>query len=398
VAISREKDRIADLRMAEAGKLRLAGDKQAAEAATTAIIQERAADGSLGTLSANTKMSKERINEVAEPMYRGMSPDDRVKFLVSNMRESYVIEPIKMAREGSINAVLSAGQYTPAVQQAFDEYAKLRDANRFTADAYYGKHAAALEGFYNDLKNGATVEGAFRDRFVNAGQRSKLSKDEMTAAVGMVTSDYNSFLPEWMGGQRLKPGTARRVVNELATSIEMFTNSTGNVKEATARAMHQHKMNGLELVGGYMWTNSKGQKPLTDYLMKAGPNGASPVASDKINEEFELAVNEVLYGEKDSHGIAPDTASDTYIGRLPDKNGVPMFHVQAVVDGKPYDGVLAGSDIYTLSAKRKERAQREALTLGTLPQVDPKQPSIYAGADEWAKYREYQAKKAKATK
>lgn len=402
VAISREKDRIADLRMAQAEKRKVEGDKAAAKNEMDAIIRERAADGSLGTLSANKSFSKEAINEVAEPMYRALDPDRRVKFLVENMRESYVIDPIRMEREGKITSVLSAEQYTPAVQQAFDEYAKLRDANRFTADAYYGKHAVALEGFYNDVKNGATIEGAFRDRFVSPGSRSKLGKEDMKAAVEVVSSDYNSFLPEWMGGQKLKAGTARRVVNELSDSIERFHSATGNIKEATARAMHAHKLNGLEIVGGYTWVNSKGQKPLTEYLTsKVGPDGAAPRATDKVNEEFEYAVEELLYGAEGSHGIAPDKASDTFIGRLPDKGGVPMFHVQAVVDGKPYDGVLAASDIYTLAEKRKKReaeSTRKLVTLGvpgTLPQEDPRQPSIYAGPEEWKKYREYQASKAK---
>lgn len=359
VAIARERDRQADLEAARADKAAQAGDKAAAEGIKRSTVALRAAEGSLGTLSANSNYSEEYINEVVTPMYMSMSPQDRTKFLVNNMRESYVIKPIQRALEGGVTSVLGAGQLTPEAQKVFDEYSQFREANSFAAAAYYGKHAIALEGFYNDVKTGSTPEGAFRNRFVNPGSRTKLSGEEMKQAIEVVSKDYNSFLPEWAGGQKLKPGTARRVAMEMADSIEKWSYATGSVKEGTARAMHQHKMNGMEIMGGYTWTNGKGQRPLSEYLTtKTGPGGEAPRATDKLNEEFEYAVEELLYG-KDSKtfGIAPETVEDTYVGRLPDKNGVPMFHIQAVVEGKTYSGLLAGTDIYKLAEQRKKRSE-----------------------------------------
>lgn len=375
IKIAHERDRLAEKAAVNAAKLSEAGDKAAAKEQLNQTIRERAGEGTLGTLSRNKGYDKESIGEVVDPMYRALDSKGKVAFLVNNYRENFVIDSIKDVRVGQISAALSTEQYTPQVQQAFDEYAQLRGANRFVADAYYGSHAVALEGFYNDVRNGVAPEGAFRDRFVSPGRRNKLDKQELKDTTEVVMKDYNSFLPEWMGGQKMKPGTARRVVNEISEATEKFAASTGNTKEAAARALHTAKSNGLEIMGGYAWQNGKGQVNLSDYLTKTvGPNGAAPRATDKLNEQFEYAVEELLYGKEDSTGILPDTATDTYIGRLPDKAGVPMFHVQSVVDGKVYDGVLAASDIYTLAEKQRTKKadkaakfQREAGTPFVVP-------------------------------
>lgn len=405
IKIAQEKDRLADKAASAAEKLNTAGDKAAAQAAKQAIIAERAGDGSLGTLSRNKAYGKEDIDEVVNPMYQALSPAGQVKFLVNNSRENYVIDSIKDTRVGQIKAALNAQIYTPQVQEAFDKYAKLYEANPETAKDYYGEFAVPLEGFYRDLKNGAAPEGAFRDRFVGPGRKVKLDKQELKDTLDVINRDYNSYLPEWMGGQKLKPGTARRVANEIADATEKWAGATGNTKEAASRALKTAKSNGLEIVGGYAWQNSKGQSNLTDWLTKHIPSTDARVGTDKINDLVEGAVEELLYGSKDGAGILPEKASDTYIGRLDDRAGVPMFHVQSVVDGTVYDGTLAATDVYTLAAKR--RKAKETSTLGipneklrfggpiTSTTVPEDQPSIYDSPEAWAKYRQRQKAKTK---
>lgn len=290
------------------------------------------------------------------PVYRAMKPQDKDKFLVTNLRESYVIDPIKMEREGSITSVLSAGQYTPAVQEAFDKYSSLRDANRFAADEYYGRHAKALEGMYNDIQSGHSPDGAFARRFLQPQGKSKLNKEDLKSAVAQVTSDYNSFLPAWAGGQVLRPDAAREIVNDLSDTIEEFHATGVTVNEATARALHATKLRGREILGGYTWKNGKDQKPLSEYLtMKTGPAKESPIPTDRINDAFKASVDELLYGSDTTHGILPEKAESTQVIRLPDRGGVPMFHVLAHVEGKPYEGVLTGADVFKLASKRKKR-------------------------------------------
>lgn len=361
VTITREKNRIAELAASNAAKAATTQDKAAAAAEKRAIIEQRAAEGTLGTLSANKNYSTEEINEVADGLYRGLPPDERVKFLVSNMRENYVIDSVKKVRVGQITAALGS-ENIDTFMPAFGEYAKLREANKFAAAQYYGEYAERLEGFYNDIQNGLAPAGALRDRFTGPAARSRLSKDEMKEALKVVGAGQNWFMRQWTGEQKMKPGTARRIVNEISESVERFANATGNVKDATELALHSAKSNGLEVMGGYAWTNGKGQTSLEKYLTTTvGPQGEAPRATDKVNEEVAYAIDELLYGDADTSGILPDKASDSVVLRLPDKAGVPMFHVQSIVDGKVYNGVLAGSDIFALAEKRRKRQATSTL-------------------------------------
>jgi hypothetical protein len=396
VAIAREKDSQATKAAATSAKLAAEGDKAAAANAKREIIRQRAMEGSLGTLSANKAYGKEDINEVAEPLYRAMSPEDQVKFLVNNTKENYVIDPIKMIRTGQIKAALSS-ENVDDFMPAFKEYVKLREANAMTADAYYGDMAPRLDGFYKDMQTGASPAGAFRQRFLGPVVRAKLSTEEMKAAVDVVSKDYNTFMPEALGGQRLRSNTARRVAADMADLIEQFQASTGDIKAATARAMVIRKQQGLEIVGGFAWNNSKGQTSLTDYLVHTvGPKQENPVPVDRINQHVDLAINELLYGEGGTAGIGADPDDDIVVNRLPDGPGnKPMFDVRAVgKDGTMRVGVLHADDVFTLSSKRAERKAKEALTTGTVTGPDPRAPSIYAGPEEWARYRKYQADKA----
>lgn len=363
VTIAREKDRIADLAHTASEKSRAAGDKAAAEEIKRSMVRQRAAEGSLGTLSANSEYSKEFINESVMPVYRNMTDEAKVKFLVNNMRESYVIDPVRMEREGSVTAALSSGGFTPEVQAVFQQYVQLREANPVAADKYYGQHAAALEGMYQAVQAGHPIDGAFAKNFLQPRGRAKLSTPEMKESVARITQEQNSFLPEWMGGQKLRPDAAREVANFYADQIQEWAQVTGSTSEATSRVLQQAKLNGREFVGGYTWQNQKNQRPLSEYLtLRAGPDKQSPIPTDRINDAFKYAVEEVLYGADGTHGILPDEASEVAIIRMNDgKDGEPKFHIRAIVDAKPYEGFLTGNDIFKLAGKR---AKRQADSVG----------------------------------
>lgn len=335
-----------------------AADEAGDSARKTSVILARAGEGTVATLVSGKAVSDADVNEAVLPVYLAMPPEEQVKLLVAQ-REDYTFSAIKDIRVGQIEKALLAEQYTPEVQAAFDQYRQLREANRFVADKYYGRFAAPLEGFFNDMNAGMSPAGSFKDRFVN-DRKNPLDKAEMKIAVDAVTSEYNSFMPAWAGGQKLKPGAARRIVNSIATDAERMAASTGNLKEAVGRAYSAAKGRGLEVLGGYAWDNSKDQKPLSEYLTtQIGPEGETPVATDNVNNTFDYAISELLYGEQ---AILPDTASDTAVIRLPDQAGVPTFHVQAVVDGKVYNGKLSANDVYTLAAKRKAREDADPIT------------------------------------
>lgn len=398
VAIVRERMRQAEADAASGKLARTAEEKAAAAARKVEVIRQHGAQGGLGWLAASTEYSRPEINVVATQEYNSLgTQEEKNRFLVNNLKYNYTIDPVKDMLTGTITSALSSEQYTPEVQAAFDQYAKLRETNRFAADAYYGKHATALEGFYNDVQAGMAPAGAFRDRFVNAERRGTMSKEDLTATVKVISDEYNSWLPQWAGGAKLAPGTARRVATLIGNDVQRMAGATnGDTKEAATRVYRAALSNGLEVMGGYAWQNGKGQTSLSQYLTTTtGPEGQAPVATDRINEEVNLAVEELLYGGPAGAGILPDNASDTVVIRLPDAAGVPQFHVQAVVGGKVFDGRLLASDVFGLAAKRKA-AKAASLTAGPkLTNIPPpRQPSIYASQEEWAAYRQWQAEQA----
>jgi hypothetical protein len=397
VAITREKRHQAEQAAVRAEKLNAAGDKAAAANEKNLVIENAVSTGWANAVAMSPGYSKEDVNMVAMRKYEQASPQDKVKLLQANYENmGYVVDPIKAIRVGQINKAIGS-QSVDEFQKAFQEYSNLRSANPQLADAYYGELAPKLEGFFQDVKNGVAPVGSFQAHFTGPASRSKLSKDEMKAVVGVVNDDYNSLLPAWAGGQKLQPGSNRRIANEISEMTEQFAASTGDTKEAAKRALAAAKGNGLEIVGGYAWRNESRQGSLFSYLTNnAGPTkGMSPIPTDKVNDHVSLAVAELLYGDGGVSGILPEKATDTALIRLPDINGVPQFHVQSVVDGKVYNGLMSANDVYKLAAQRAERAEKNKLTMGTMTGPDTDAPSIYAGEKAWADYRARQAAKAK---
>lgn len=313
-------------------------------------------------------MSDPKIDKYIVPKYNAMSPAQQVKALSLNMRENFVSPTIKTIRVGQINAAIATAAengFTDSVAKAFDSYAQLRETDAQAADAYYSgpdNMKSRLEGMYNDVRNGLTPEGSFRQRFLGPASRSNLSEKELKNAINVVNNEYNSWMPSWMGGAKLQPGTARWIAAEIGEDVKTLAAATnGDVKEATGRALKAAQGRGLEVLGGFGWRNANGQVPLTRYLEGAnGPKGAEYMGSDKTNEHFGMAVEQLLYGKDDKAGILPETASDTSIFRMADVKGVPQFHVQSVVDGNVYEGTLSANDVFTLAAKRKAIKVRNA--------------------------------------
>jgi hypothetical protein len=353
VAIRREENRQADLAAANAAKQSDRDNKDADKASIEAIVMQRASTGTLGTLKSNKNYGPSVIDPIATKMYLGMSPDQQVKFL-ANEREHYTIEPIKNSLEGGIEAALSAGEYTTDMQAAFQRYSMLREQNPFVADRYYGAYAHKLEGFYNDVKLGMSPAGAFRQHFVAPSARADLDPKEEKQAVETVANDYNSWLPAWAGGDKLEVGQGRRIVSEISDGLKLFKPATGDIREAAKRAFMQGKANGLEVMGGYAWTNGKGQQPLEHWLTQAHGDEA-PLPTDKISNLFNGAVKESLAATMEH----PGDVSDLAVFRLPDTDqGEPQFHVQAVSGGHVADVHIKGSELGALYKKWQARKVR----------------------------------------
>lgn len=354
VAITREYQRQAEKVAAAGEKVTDAAQKAAAAEAKATLIGTRVAAGQgVSELAATPGISREEVDAQATRMYATLDDDAKVKLLAGGFNSNHVYTPIKQARVGSINAALSAGKTMgPDFQAAFAEYSRVREqGSPELADAYYGEYAPKLEGLYMDMKNGLSPEGAFQARFIAPSARANLSDKDMQKAVSTVSDEVNDFLPEWMGGTKLKPGQARRIVNESADLIKQFAHANGDIKEATKRAWKSKQLQGLETLGGYVWNNS-GQQSLSQWLTTS-QNAGKPIGTDKINEEFDAAVEAKLFGHDAVAGML-DGASDVSVFRLTDQKGEPVFHLQAVRNGEVRNGVLRGSEIFATAARRRE--------------------------------------------
>lgn len=394
VDVTNELNRQTEKAYAEAQKVAAAGDKAAAKQMKDDAIRLRVAQGSgIAELLLTPDVSREDVERVALDEYRNLKPPAQARMLAGAFESNTVYNTIKATRVGQINAALQAGDQVmvPKFEEAFANYSQLRQAGGVElADAYYGKHAAALDGMYNDVKNGIAPQGSFSARFINP-QRTRLGTKEMKEAVKEVTSEINSWVPEWMGGvPKLKPGQARKLVNLSTDLINQFADSSGDIKGAVKRAWKQQAINGVETLGGYVWDNNK-QPSLAAYLTTKFPNVESRLGSDKISDAFADAVEHKLYGGDGKAGLLSDQASDVSVLRLADQGGVPTFHIQAIVDGKDYNTILSANEVFTQAAEKRKRS------LASPASYDPTKgpPSPYAGPEVWAKYREYQASQRK---
>lgn len=337
-----------------------AAAKAVDKAAKGDMITKAVTQGWANTLASNPGYSKEEINAVAFPLYQAMPPEQRRDFLVKNQADNYVIDPVKNILVGQVTSALSAGGMTPDVQRIFKDYSDLADKNQTVADAYYGEHATNLSKFKHAVENGFAPEGAFADIFVNGKGHKPVSDKDIKTGVSVLTKEHNDWLP-W--GNKFQPGQARRLANMIGDSAVQFGDTNGDEKGGWKRAYVNAQTTGTELLGGYVWKNQKDQVSLSKYLSgHAGPLSESPVAVDNLNDAFHGAVKQLLYGGEGEKGILPDNASDVAVIRLQDRAGIPQFHVQSVIDGKTYDGLLSGADIFKLDAKQRATDKARSIT------------------------------------
>lgn len=316
----------------------------------TQVITQAAMLGTLG----NLQVSREKKDPVATSIYNSLSAEDQVKFLVNNDRQDYTIETVKRDRVGAVTAALSSGVFDQQAQDAFAQYKALRDVNPHTAAAYYGEHAKALEGMYNDQKANMSLAGSFRNRFVGPQSRAQFTKEQMKEALAVVGEGQNWFMRQFTGEQKLQPGQQSRIVNEISEDTKGWYGANNDFTLATNLSLKSAKSRGMEIMGGLVWTNGKNQEPLEKWLTRSQPTtGEEAIGTNKINDVMAYAVNEALYGES---GVLTETAKDLGVFRLDDRAGVPTFQIQAVQpDGTVTDRLLTGNEIFALARKRKMR-------------------------------------------
>lgn len=335
---------------AQANKERAAGLKAQAAATESVLVTAAATAGQLGALAVTR--SKDKIDADWFPKWLamagnqppGMLSKEQIQNLVVNAGSNYKIGPVEDYLVGQVTSVLSAGAMTPEAEVAINNFAAINDVNPSVALMYYGQHASRLAGYNTAVRrNGQAALGAFNEWFLLPKKNASLSSKEMQEAVSVIGEGTRWWQRPFTGQSSIKAGQARRLALEMADGIQEFAPIDG-VMDATRRTMGARINRDFEMLGGYFVPIMKDQKSLQTYLTTS-TTASKAIGTDKLNEVFEDAIDELL------RNTGADKASDTFIGRMPDKDGVPVFIVQSVVDGKPRNGVLKGTDIFALAEK-----------------------------------------------
>ncbi len=342
-----------DTAQRQAAASRLDNAKEAAKLDTErrmkAELHAAAAGGYLGQIVNNPGYSK-MVFDTIVPMYQSLPPEQQDRMLAANTANNYTIGAIRDALDGGLKADLASGELTPEVQARIAAYERLYAKNPATASDYYPSHDTKLAGYLTDISQGMTKQGAFNKRFLGTSQESSLNAKDMVKAVEAITSDYNSWLPGWAGGQKMAPGQARRAAIELGGSISMWQGSLGDIQKATAMALHtakNHTGQGVELVGGYTVTYGKGAKSIQNYLAYTpGPNGEDPIPQDKLHSVVSDAIETELYGSGEKVGILRAKTSDIFVNRIDVKGGPPLLELHAIIDGVPKRGLVSVGSMY----------------------------------------------------
>lgn len=376
VEVARAQDRLTDAAIRDAAKMSAAGQKLEAQEAKVAAVQQAVSQGNLVGVFGVPKTERD---DIAYTMYRNApTVQDKVKLLALNT--GYVIEPVKEALNSTIEGALSTEAWTPEVAQVYDGYVQLRNTNRFVADNYYSKYQKQLEGLYQAQQNGVPMEGAFRSMFLGPARRAAVGKKDAEDSIKAIVSEHSGLIGQVFGGDiPLKPGQANRIFNVLAPQIEEWSGyMNGNYKEAAIRAYQTAKQSqGLEVLGGYTWENSKGQESMFTYLTRTAKDASGkPIPTDNVGKLIESAINsrhKAVTNESDSGWF-------TSVFRLPDIGGAPVLHVNSYKDGKNVNYTVSIKDIqeqakhlevpvdYTPAAQKKQQMTGAPQVLDPTPE------------------------------
>lgn len=179
----------------------------------------------------------------------------------------------------------------------------------------------------------------------------------------------------------------------LASRAKMLMNRGFTLDEAL-QAAGPEALEDVEMVGGYGWSRAGRETTMLDTIKRAYPDkyvdkpmlaaamNSLVAETHKANSPGELADVSIYMGMDDADGM------QNLIVSMRNEDGTVLNPVYI-------NGHTLMAQVEKLAAAKIK--ERKPLTYGPEltypPKPDPKQPSIYAPAAEWAKYREYQRDK-----
>lgn len=283
----------------------------------------------------------------------GILSKDQITLMARNTGTDHVNPILQDSLQGKVNRQLGNDVITEQFRGEVENYRNLYAANPATAKAYYGPLAPKMERFIRDVDGKLDEASAYRNNFILASKPPEFNAKAHAAAVE--ATGATGFM-SYMSSDRLKPGQASVLVNELHDIASEYAKD-GDLGYAYKSAWEAKRNvpGGVENIGGYIIPIGKNQRPLAEVLTHtAGPNGERPIATDKPGESFADAVASVLMKKGDEVYTSNDLR-DVRLVRIDSGGGEPVLLVYGQApDGGKLNGVLYTSEIY----KEAERGRK----------------------------------------
>jgi hypothetical protein len=370
---------------ANAEKAATAMQKQQAEDDKAQNILTSAARGDLYIVAGTPGYSQDLINSTITKAYRDSDePAVRAGVLANNYNKGkYVVKTLADELDGHINqAVVSAnGEYNTGIMAVYGEWLTMHQKNPDLAAAYYPLNGPRMLKFHNAMRANIPESGAFQQAFVQDMARKPVDKDVLKATTAAVASEFNSMLPGWVGGRKLRPEAIDAVANYLGNDAEQWNWATNDPQLAARTTLQKARAEKrIQLIGSHGWVNPPGVKnTMESYLTREGAQGQVALGTDTVDDAFDMAVDEKLLS------VMPDKPARVIVTHMGEVEGSPQLHLYALdKDGKPFQARLNGNQVFSLYHKARDK--RESLKSqgvltqhGLLPPTAPRTTPLPVG-------------------
>ena len=366
VGIIQAKEKEHERALAAAERQAKAGDTAAEEAAIEMSIRQAIVDRSIPQLLANPKMSRDRLDNVAFKILfkENMNAQQRAATMAQLGRENGYSSPlIKQHFERTVSSALGAADASSGVMPdaflgAYREYKELRAYGPETAAQAYGKYATRLESLYLDEQANIPVQQGYFSFLQADEKRAKLPAKDLQKAVSTAAA---TLRPGVFGlyTKELHPSAARQLALSVEDPAARWVGSVhgASIEDAVKVSLKSPAARNLEVIGQYIIHGSDQTTKLRQYMTGTdGPNGRGALPTDKWEDVFDDAVDEVVNGKDGRYGALLDQKAHIVMRQLPDKNGVPHIRIDALTsDGDLRVATLSGNDVFTLAQAKRDK-------------------------------------------
>lgn len=361
--------KIAAANQAAMSKAQTDAEKDAVKARQVEQTSVLIASGAAGDAVSLYNIPKHEVDTLMSSRYDQASPESKDQLLISNWQGStkYVNDRVKSQLTQGLRATVG-GDYSPAVDQVFQNYKRLSSTpeGAATAAAYYeSRDRIRLERYGMLLNQGqqppVAFKVAFQDPLTEAVDYTKTHGDDKEIK-DVVKDRADAWLGNSeMGKKPLDDFSQRLLAGLINKNVKTGLANTGlNTSQAARLELNNLQANGLEVYGGTAWVRTPQQKNLESYIRSPDNKGGFNYEAVSPRTLDEVVGKHV---EEGMRSVGAKNVESQQVIRLQDVNGVAQFAVIGYTkDGgyaPPYSFTsddLSRTYINTLKGKVKKGA------------------------------------------